>query len=380
MDKNPHQVGATSEVGGHRLGGTRPEEVWREIRRCTSCGFCTATCPTYLLTGDELDGPRGRIAQVRWLLEGNAPTEAVRTHLDRCLTCLACETACPSGVGYHRIVDFGRKLVERTVPPSLPVRIKRWLLQRTLPYFDRPARLFVNPLFRWPKPRHAKRAILFEGCVQPLLAPEINFHAARLLDRIGISPLRVYGNCCGALHDHTGAPERALALARRNLDAFWPYVERGVPVITTASGCGWFLKQYGELLEDRRAKRFSEQVYDLGEVLPAEGFRRAKPFRRIVFQIPCTLQHGLRTGGPIEKILREAGYQLVPVAESHLCCGSAGAYSILQPELARKLRRRKLDRLMAGEPEGVATANIGCLLFLRPLSPRPIAHWVELIR
>lgn len=353
--------------------------VWREIRRCVHCGFCNATCPTYRLTGDELDGPRGRIWEVRWLLEGNRPGEAVRRHLDRCLLCLACETTCPSGVAYHKIADFGRRRVEETVPPPLPVRIKRWLLQRTVPYLGRPARLLVSPLFPWPRPRHPERAILFEGCIQPLLAPQINLQAARLLDRIGISPLRISGNCCGALSYHTGDFEAGLEMARRNLEAFWPEISRGALLATTASGCGLFLKQYGELLDDPRAARLSEAVCDLSQLLPERGWQRARPFSKIAFQIPCTLQHGLRLGERVEALLTSAGYRLTEVKESYLCCGSAGAYSLLQPEMARRLRRRKLEKLMAGAPEAIATANIGCLLFLRPLARRPILHWVELL-
>lgn len=364
----------------HLRDTSKSQKIWQAIRQCVHCGFCNATCPTYQLTGDELDGPRGRIYEVKWLFLGNTPSEALRRHLDRCLTCLACETTCPSGVPYHEILDFGRQQVERQVPPPWPIRLKRWLLQRTLPYLDRPARLLVNPLFRWPAVRHEKKAILFEGCVQPLLAPEINFKAAKLLDRVEISPLRVYGNCCGALSYHTGDFEAGRRLARRNLETFWPYIERGVPIVTTASGCGLFLKQYGELLDDPRAKPFSEQVFDLGEVLPEDRLTKAKPFERVAFQAPCTLQHGLRAHDKVERLLQGAGYRLTEVPDSHLCCGSAGVYSILQPDIARTLRRRKIKNLMRGEPEAIATANIGCLLFLRPVSPQPILHWVELFR
>jgi glycolate oxidase iron-sulfur subunit len=380
------------------------------LRKCVHCGFCTATCPTYQLLGDELDGPRGRIYLIKQMLEGAAVGRHTRAHLDRCLTCRNCETTCPSGVGYGRLLDLGRDELERRAPRPALARLARWLLRRTLPH---PARF--TPLLRvgqwlrpflpaglkrriplsrraaaWPVARHARRMLVLDGCVQPALAPQINVAAARVLDRLGIALVRAEGaGCCGALCHHTSGVEEGLDQARRNIDAWWPAIEDGAEaIVITASGCGVHVKDYGRLLRDdpgyaAKARRVAELARDLSEVLAREDLaplRAALPAqRRIAFQSPCTLQHGQRLDGSVEGILRGLGFTLTPVAEAHLCCGSAGTYALLQPALARRLRTRKLAQLEAGAPDCIATANIGCLAHLSAASTLPVRHWIELL-
>jgi glycolate oxidase iron-sulfur subunit len=382
------------------------------LRSCVHCGFCTATCPTYQLLGDELDGPRGRIYLVKQMLEGAAVTAKTRLHLDRCLTCRACETTCPSGVRYGRLADIGRHLVEERVPRPRRERLRRWLLRKGL--LSRPllalaitagraARPFLpRSLARklprrrdpgaWPPPRHARTMLVLHGCVQPALAPSIDAAMARVLDRIGVSLVRVAGSgCCGALSHHLAARAEARALMRANIDAWWPQVERGAEaIVVTASGCGVQVKEYGELLRDEpayaeRAQRIAALARDPVEIIAAE-WKRLAPFvamdrgaHRVAFHAPCTLQHGLRLGGRVEEILEELGLELTDVVDAHLCCGSAGTYSLLQPALAEELRTNKLAALEAGKPDLIATANIGCLIHLGAGSERPVRHWIEVL-
>lgn len=379
------------------------------LRACVHCGFCTAACPTYRLLGDERDGPRGRIYLIKSMLEGEPATERTRTRLDRCLSCRACESACPSGVRYGRLADIARGIVEKRAPrPSLE-RAKRKLLRMILPY---PARLApcvglvrqLRPLLPsvlrnklplasetppWLPARHPRTMLALGGCVQPVLAPSIDAAAARVLDRLGISLIRIsQSGCCGALSYHLGAHEEGLDFMRRNIDAWWPAIEAGAEAIAmTASGCGAMVKEYGELLRGdpayaEKAARVSALARDLSEVVAAEDWSSLAPLpvRRIAFHSPCTLQHGQRLNGIVETILQGLGFELTPVADAAICCGSAGTYSLLQPALSSRLREDKLRSLEAGEPEVIATANIGCLAHLASGAGRPVRHWVELLK
>jgi len=380
------------------------------LRACVHCGFCTATCPTYQLLGDELDGPRGRIYLIKQMLEGDQVSRKTQLHLDRCLTCRSCETTCPSGVRYGRLVDVGRRVLERQVPRHAVERMSRWLLRQGLtrgPWFPMALSLgrWTRPLLPralaarvpakteakpWPRRRHARRMLSLGGCVQPHLAPGIDAALARALDRVGISLVQASkAGCCGALSEHLGAHEEALRFARRNIDAWWPHIERGAEaIITSASGCGAVVKEYGHLLRDdpayaAKARRVAELSRDPVEVIAGE-WKRFAPLvamdhgpLRIAFQSPCTLQHGLKLAGRVEEILEAIGSELTPVADQHLCCGSAGVYSILQSALSQRLRANKLAALEAGEPQVIATANIGCLVHIAQGTRLPVRHWLE---
>ncbi|MET0988260.1 MAG: glycolate oxidase subunit GlcF [Steroidobacteraceae bacterium] len=377
------------------------------LRSCVHCGFCTATCPTYQLLGDELDGPRGRIYLIKEMLEGAPVTPKTQLHLDRCLTCRACETTCPSGVRYGRLLDIGRERVEQVVPRGLWDRVQRRLLLAVLARRSafKPllaAARLVRPLLSsslqsrvpdkraagvWPAAKHARRMLVLQGCVQPDAIPAINAAAARVLDRQGISLIAVNDGCCGAMAHHLSAAELAHEHMRRNIDAWWPEIERGVEaIVVTASGCGAMVHEYGELLRDdsayaAKARRVSELYRDLSEVIVAASDGASTQTRplRIAFQSPCTLQHGLKIRGAVERLLRQRGFQLVPVADGHLCCGSAGTYSLLQPELSQQLRQNKLEALGSGSPDVIASANIGCMLHLQAGTGTPVRHWIELL-
>lgn len=392
------------------------------LRSCVHCGFCTATCPTYQLLGDELDGPRGRIYLIKQALEGQPVTERTRLHLDRCLTCRSCETTCPSGVRYARLLDIGRELVEERAPRRWTDRVKRRAMRAVIPYRKRFGTLprlarAIRPLLpaalrrkvpaavsagARPGRTHARTMLVLQGCVQPALAPRINAAAARVLDRLSVTLTEAaQAGCCGAMSYHTSAPQEGLNFARRNIDAWWPMVEAGAEaIVMTASGCGVFVKEYGHLLQDdpayaAKARRISELTRDLVEVIEAEdlmpltsGLDRGP---RVAFQSPCTLQHGQKLTGRVEALLQDLGFTLTPVPNAHLCCGSAGTYSLLQPELSNRLRENKLAALTCGAPDLIATANIGCLAHLqggsnhgleRP-SPAgkvmPVVHWIQLL-
>ena len=388
--------------------GMEADEI---LRNCVHCGFCNATCPTYQLTGDELDGPRGRIYQIKQVLEGHAPTARTRLHLDRCLTCRACETTCPSGVDYHRLLDTGRELVEQAVQRPWQERLLRRTLRFILPW---PARF--TPLLRLgqgvrpllpaalkrqiparrkltafnPEQQHSRRVLLLDGCVQPALAPQINLATRRVLDALGITAVTAADSgCCGALSHHLSAMHEALGFMRRNIDAWWPEIETGVEaIVVTASGCTPMLQDYGRLLADDadyadKAARVTALTRDISEVIAGADATDvfALPVRqhRIAFHSPCSLQHAQRRGGTVEGILSGLGFELLPVADSHLCCGSAGTYSILQPRLATQLRDNKLAALQAGQPDIIATANIGCLTHMASHAAAPVKHWIELL-
>ena len=386
--------------------GRRANEI---LRSCVHCGFCNATCPTYQLFGDETDGPRGRIYLIKQMLEGNPVSERTRRHLDRCLTCRNCETTCPSGVEYHELLDIGREYIENTMPRPLVQRLQRKLLLASFPYTRRFAMLtrmgqIMRPLLpthlrsKLPKPGktrpavvtkpHARKMLLLDGCVQPVLQPGINAVLMQLLDSLGIETvISPNAGCCGAMAQHLADTTLADRQMKANIDAWWPAIEAGAEaIVSTASGCGLMLKEYGELLKHDpgyagKAARVSSLAKDIVEVLSGEdlsAWRQQTP-RRIAFHPPCTLQHGQRLTGQVESLLRKLGYELVPVRDSHLCCGSAGTYSLFQPEIAMQLRDNKLDNLQAKQPELIATANIGCQEHLRSGSDLPVIHWIELL-
>ena len=384
------------------------------LRKCVHCGFCTATCPTYQLLGDELDGPRGRIYLIKQVLEGVPATATTQLHLDRCLTCRSCETTCPSGVHYSRLLDIGRAEVERQVPRSAGQQRVRYMLNTLLPRQTLFAPLVatgraLRPLLpsrlreklapgsaagSRPAARHERRMLALAGCVQPTLTPATNAAATRILDRLGISLIEAEGaGCCGALAFHLNDQEAARAAARRNIDVWWPLIESGVDtLIMTASGCGVQVRDYGHLLRDDaryagKAGRVAAMCRDISEVLVAEREAIAALLRptssevpeAIAFHSPCTLQHGQQLRGGAESLLKLAGYELKPVRDAHLCCGSAGTYSLLQPELSVRLRDNKLQALMVGKPSQIATANVGCQCHLGGASKVPVRHWIELL-
>src|SRR5690348_3684613 len=354
------------------------------LRKCVHCGFCTATCPTYQVLGDDLDSPRGRIYLMKRALEGAPVSERTQVHHDRCLTCRACETTCPSGVRYGRLVDIGRAVVESKTRRGPLEQLKRRTLGFALPRpglfagllgIGRALRPLLPATLRekiptrrtpgaWPAPRHARRMLVLAGCVQRSLAPSINAAAARVLDRMGISLIEAPAGCCGALRFHLNDQEGGRDDMRSLIDAWWPSIERGEieAVVMTASGCGVTVKEYGHYLHGDpqyrdKAARVAAMTRDLCEVLELEQVPSGRS-GRVAFQSPCTLQHGQQLRGRVEALLARAGYEVAPVDDAHLCCGSAGTYSLLQPEIAFQLRARKLRALQASGPEVIATANI----------------------
>jgi glycolate oxidase iron-sulfur subunit len=381
------------------------------LRKCVHCGFCTATCPTYQLLGDELDGPRGRIYLMKQVLEGKQVTAKTQSHLDRCLTCRNCETTCPSGVQYGRLVDIGRKIVDDQVPRPLSQRVLRTALKEILPrrWLFAPAMKagqllrpllpqalqnkvpVAHPAGRRPTAVHARKMLLLDGCVQPAMSPNINAATARVFDALGVQlVVAPKAGCCGAIRYHLNDQAGGLDDMRRNIDAWWPLVEAGVEaIVMTASGCGVTVKEYGHLLAAdpayaEKAARVSALTRDLSEILPdfeAELIRKldGKIDKRVAYHPPCTLQHGQQIRGKVEGLLRAAGVDVSLCADSHLCCGSAGTYSVLQPALSYQLRDNKLANLQATGAELIVSANIGCITHLQSGTATPVRHWIELI-
>ena len=386
------------------------------LRTCVHCGFCTATCPTYQLLGDELDGPRGRIYLIKQVLEGDTPTRKTQAHLDRCLTCRNCESTCPSGVDYGHLLDIGRKLVDAKVPRPAGERALRWLLKEGLPspLFAPAMKLgqLVRPLLPgalknkvpvkqdagdWPTTVHARKVLLLAGCVQPAMAPNINFATARVLDAAGIQTvIAPKAGCCGAVKFHLNDQEGGKAQMRANIDAWWPHLPSVEAIIMNASGCGVTVKEYGHLLRDdpvyaAKAARISALTQDLSEWLPElsatlRGTLRDLPAQAgaMVFHPPCSLQHGQQLRGGVERYLGELGFNIkVTGVEAHLCCGSAGTYSVLNPALAQQLRERKLghlhDTFGATKPDLIVSANMGCISHLQSGTGTPVRHWIEVL-
>ncbi len=381
------------------------------LRKCVHCGFCTATCPTYQLLGDELDGPRGRIYLIKQVLEGKPATEKTQLHLDRCLTCRNCESTCPSGVQYGRLVDIGRGIVEKQVKRPFAQQLVRNALKEGLPnkaLFEPAMKVgqLVRPLLpkvlknkvpesrpagAWPTRTHARKMLMLDGCVQPAMSPNINTATARVLDALGVQVIVApKAGCCGAIRFHMNDQDGGLDDMRRNVDAWWSYVEAGVEaIVMNASGCGVTVKEYGHLLAHdpayaQRAKRISELTKDLSEIMPAfekelEQKLAGKLTKRVAYHPPCTLQHGQQIRGKVEGVLKACGVDVKLCADSHLCCGSAGTYSVTQPELSYRLRDNKLKNLQATDPEMIVSANIGCLTHLQSGTDTPVRHWIELI-
>lgn len=399
-----------------RADGLAAEAI---LRKCVHCGFCTATCPTYQLLGDELDGPRGRIYLIKQVLEGETPTRKTQMHLDRCLTCRNCESTCPSGVQYGHLVDIGRKIVDEKVPRPVGEKALRWALKEGLPSPLFAPAMKAGQLVRgllpealkakvpapqdagaWPTREHARKVLMLAGCVQPAMMPNINTATARVLDAVGIQTvIAPKAGCCGAVKFHLNDQAGGMAEMRANIDAWWPLVEAGgvEAIVMNASGCGVTVKEYGHILKDdaqyaAKAERISALTRDLSELLPAmlpelaaklQG-RVNQPDTLYAYHPPCTLQHGQKLRGGVEAHLNQLGFQLRTARnDAHLCCGSAGTYSVLNPELSYQLRDRKLGVLAEafGEqpPDVILSANIGCITHLQSGTGTPVRHWVEVL-
>ena len=385
------------------------QEAESILRACVHCGFCTATCPTYQELNDERDGPRGRIYLMKMFLEGEEVTEKSREHLDRCLTCRSCETTCPSGVQYGRLVDITRSFMEKEMPRPPQQRWIRWALGRFIPnrklfgFFLRLGQFFKPVLpgalgakvppkktaSPWPTARHDRIVVALAGCAQPSATPNTNAAAARVLDRLGITMVEApKAGCCGAVNHHLSEHEIALNVMRRNIDAWWPAIEAGAEaIVMTASGCGAMVQDYGHLLKDdpvyaKKAEKVSELCTDLGAFLLKQDLEKLKVTGnpgKVAFHCPCTLQHAMHESGTVDQVLRKAGIELAQTKDKHICCGSAGTYSILQPELSQRLLKNKLEALTIDKPDRIVTANIGCQMHLETKSQVPVQHWIELL-
>lgn len=400
----------------HYLKSSQGQEADAILRSCVHCGFCNATCPTYQLLGDELDGPRGRIYLIKQMLEGDTTTRKTQTHLDRCLTCRSCETTCPSGVQYGRLVDIARELVDDKVKRSVIDLIKRWALRKLLPYPKRftvllKTSLLLKPFLpvalkqqipdiqktrSQPKKKLAKprQMLVLQGCVQSVVTPDTNLAAINILRKLDIQLISANdAGCCGAVSQHLSAQQEALNFMRRNIDAWWPFIEQGIEaIVITASGCGTIVKEYGyhlkqDVLYADKANRVSQLTKDISEILveeiviknslTAENFKST--IKNIAFHSPCTLQHGQQLDGLVESVLKHCGFELSFIEDSHLCCGSAGTYSILQADLSQQLLHNKLNALQKHQPEQIVSANIGCQLHLQSQADVPVRHWIELV-
>lgn len=400
------------ELSPELAADRKANEAADVIRRCVHCGFCTATCPTYQLLGDERDGPRGRIYLIKQMLEGEPVTRETQQHLDRCLTCRNCETTCPSGVEYGRLVDIGRELVEKKVARPLGQRLARGLLREGLssPLFAPAAQLGrrLKPLLpdllasklpmgesprrAWPTQSHARKVILLNGCVQPSLLPNIDLATAWVLDALEIQATVVQSSgCCGAVRHHLADANGALNQVRRNIDAWWPLLQSGdfEAVLVNASGCAVMVQDYGHLLADDPAY-CEKAAYVAARALDPVVFLKPMLSRiqamlgqgsaaapKVSYHAPCTQQHGMKCRGEVEAFLTQLGVKVLPVADSHLCCGSAGTYSVLQPKLAKALRDNKLQALSAAGPDRILSANVGCIGHLQSGSHLVVQHWLE---
>ncbi|MCW9056535.1 MAG: glycolate oxidase subunit GlcF [Gammaproteobacteria bacterium] len=380
------------------------------LRSCVHCGFCTATCPTYQLLGDELDSPRGRIYLIKQFLEGHNVSKKTQTHLDRCLTCRSCETTCPSGVKYGRLIDIGREMLEQHVKRNNILQLKRYLLRQIIPYPKRFSFLlklaclgkpFLPASIRKKIParqnskrtnnpqQHSRKMLILEGCAQSSVTPDTNNATNSILNKLDIEVISAESaGCCGAVSHHLSAHEEGLEFVRRNIDAWWPHIEQGIEtIVITASGCGVHVKDYETLLKHdqhyaEKARHISQLTKDISEVIANETLplqRLHATNTKVAFHSPCTLQHGQQLDGVVESILTRAGYELTDINDKHLCCGSAGTYSILQPELSQQLLNNKITSLQANKPDIIATANIGCQLHIATKAHTPVKHWIELL-
>lgn len=378
------------------------------LRNCVHCGFCNATCPTYQLLGDELDGPRGRIYLIKQLMETAKSSKQTQQHLDRCLVCRNCETTCPSGVDYHRLLEIGRSLNEKHARRDILSIIVRKILRLVIPHRKRvqwlvKMAMLIRPVLPSSVKRmlpannaietsivrkHERSIILAGGCVQDAFAADINEDCRQVLDQLSITAIHVEADtCCGALSQHLSVTHEARIFIKRNIDAWWPHIENGAEaIVNTASACGLMIKDYGRLLEDdagyaSKAARVSELCKDISEIIANEDLSRLhQPENsQVAFHSPCTLQHGHKITGVVEKILLKSGFTLANVNDSHLCCGSAGTYSILQPRLSKQLLHNTLVNLTADKPDVIVTANIGCLLQMRSTTDTPVLHWLQLL-
>ena len=399
-----------TELSNELLATADGKEADSILRTCVHCGFCNATCPTYQLLGDEKDGPRGRIYLIKQLLEGKEATQTTQQHLDRCLTCRNCETTCPSEVKYSHLLEIGRKHIEKKVTRGFKSRVIRKFLLNVLPYEKRFTPLMrMGQVFRpltpkvikkkipartskglLPTKSHQRSMLILDGCVQPAMSPDINAATARVLNKFGISLITpAKAGCCGAVSLHLSAEEAAHDFMRKNIDAWWPEIEKGAEaIIMTASGCGSTVKEYGHLLKhdeqySEKARRVSELCKDISEIILDEDLSLFEDINsqntKVSFHPPCTLQHGQKVTGVVETILQKSGYELLPVLDSHLCCGSAGTYSVLQPEISEQLQKNKITNLLANKPDMVVTSNIGCQTHLQEASDIPVVHWIHLL-
>jgi len=382
------------------------------LRACVHCGFCNATCPTYLELADERDGPRGRIYLIKQLLETGAASARTQKHLDRCLTCRNCETTCPSGVRYGRLADIGRGMLEQQIERPLRERLVRLALRVVVPYARRfraalamarvsapllprslrakiPAKQRLRPTSGH---AHGRQMVVLAGCAQAAATPNTNRAAARVFDRLGISLDSAAGaGGCGALAYHLGDHEGGKAFMRRNIDAWWPRLQGGAEaIVVAASGCTATIEEYGEILRDDaeyadRARRIAAATLDLSEALAREDLAALQPAGagevpgKLAVHCPCTLQHAQRLGGLLESVMRKLGFELVESRDTHLCCGSAGTYSVLQPEMSARLRDNKIAALTEHAPDRIVTANVGCQLHLAAATRVPVDHWIEVV-
>ncbi len=398
-----------TQTTDHYLSTAEGQEADDIIRSCVHCGFCTATCPTYQILGDELDSPRGRIYLIKQMLEGQKFSQKTQTHLDRCLSCRSCETTCPSGVRYGRLIDIGRELLDKQVSRSPVDQVTRFVLRKLLPFPKRFSFLLktgqlLKPVLPasikqkipdkqkialWPDNSQNRKMLVLQGCAQSVATPNTNSATANILNKLGIQLIAANGaGCCGAVSQHLSAPQEALNFMRRNVDAWWPLIEQEVEaIVITASGCGVMVKEYGYLLKHdveyaEKAKKVSELTKDISEILTTENLvidRFKLSTKNIAFQSPCTLQHGQQLDGVVESLLKRCGFILKPIEDAHLCCGSAGTYSILQKDLSQQLLQNKLTVLQKHKPELIVTANIGCQLHLQTQANIFVKHWIELL-